>query len=144
LQKLVQAQAKEMETLKKREQVRQGKQKVVEAGPAQEVEKQPQRAGRNDREGQQNNPDNPEVGGNLDPRNAKRQLEIRISHQKKDAAQQDLRAASRIGGANPPPARQAGPQEHIAENIPEFGYIDYQFTPWIMSHALPHGFQFAK
>ena len=52
LQKLVQAQAKEIETLKKREQVRQGKQKVVEAGPVQEVEKQPQRARRNGGEGQ--------------------------------------------------------------------------------------------
>jgi hypothetical protein len=104
LQKLVQAQAKEIETLKKREQVRQGKEKVVDAGPVQEVEKQPQRARRNGREGQQNNPDNPEIGANPDARNAERQLEIRISHQKEDVAQQDLRAASRIGGANPPPA----------------------------------------
>ena len=41
LQKLVQVQAKEIETLKKREQVRKGKEKVVEAGPVQEVQKQP-------------------------------------------------------------------------------------------------------
>ena len=32
----------------------------------------------------------------------------------------------------------------MAENIPDFRYIDNPFTPWIMSHALPHGFQFAK
>jgi hypothetical protein len=68
LQKLVQAQAKEIETLKKREQVRQGKEKVVEAGPAQEAAEK------------QNNPDNLEIGGNPDPRNAERQLEIRIRH----------------------------------------------------------------
>jgi hypothetical protein len=35
-------------------------------------------------------------------------------------------------------------QEHIAKNVSEFGYIDNPFTPWIMSHALPHEFQFAK
>ena len=125
----MQVQEKEIETLKKREQVRQGKKKVVEAGPIQEVEKQPQRAGRNGGDRQQNNPDNPEIGANPDARNAERQLEIRISHQKEDVAQQDLRAASRIGGVNPPPAHQVGPQEHIAENIPEFGYIDHPFTP---------------
>jgi hypothetical protein len=39
LQKLVQAQEKEIENLKKREQVLLGKEKVVEAGPAQEIEK---------------------------------------------------------------------------------------------------------
>jgi hypothetical protein len=32
----------------------------------------------------------------------------------------------------------------MAENVLEFGYIDNPFTLWIMSHALPHGFQFAK
>jgi hypothetical protein len=32
----------------------------------------------------------------------------------------------------------------MAENVPDFRYIDNPFTPWIMSHALPHGFQFAK
>jgi hypothetical protein len=32
----------------------------------------------------------------------------------------------------------------MAENVLEFYYIDNPFTPWIMSHALPHGFQFAK
>jgi hypothetical protein len=32
----------------------------------------------------------------------------------------------------------------MGENIPDFGYIENPFTPWIMSHALPHGFQFAK
>jgi hypothetical protein len=74
----VQAQAKEIETLKKREQVRQGKAKVVEEGPIQEVEKQPQRSVRNCGDGQPNNPDNPGIG-NPDPRNAERQLEIRIS-----------------------------------------------------------------
>ena len=68
----MQVQEKEIETLKKREQVRQGKKKVVEAGPIQEVEKQPQRAGRNGGDRQQNNPDNPEIGGNPDPRNAER------------------------------------------------------------------------
>jgi hypothetical protein len=68
----VQAQAKEIETLKKWEQVRPGKEKMAEAGPAQEVEKQPQRVGRNDEEGQQNIPDNPKIDGNSDPRNAER------------------------------------------------------------------------
>jgi hypothetical protein len=32
----------------------------------------------------------------------------------------------------------------MAENVPDFEYIDNPFTPWIMSHALPHGFHFAK
>jgi hypothetical protein len=32
----------------------------------------------------------------------------------------------------------------MSKNILEFGYIDNPFTPWIMSHSLPHGFQFAK
>ena len=54
----------------------------MEAGPAQEIEKQPQRAGRNGGEGQQNNPDNPEINGNPDPHNAERQLESRVNHQK--------------------------------------------------------------
>ena len=58
----------------------------MEAGPAQEIEKQPQRAGRNGGEGQHNDPDNPEINGNPDPRNAERQLEIRVNHQKEDAA----------------------------------------------------------
>jgi hypothetical protein len=39
----VQAQAKEITTLKKREQVRKGKEKVVEEDPIQDVKKQPQR-----------------------------------------------------------------------------------------------------
>ena len=41
LQKLVQAQAKEIATLKKKEQVRKGKEKVVEDDPIYEIEKQP-------------------------------------------------------------------------------------------------------
>jgi hypothetical protein len=57
-----------------------------------------------------------------------------------------------VEGANPPPVppggqqagQHAGHQEHTAENIPDFGYIDNPFTPWIMSHTLPHGFQFTK
>jgi hypothetical protein len=32
----------------------------------------------------------------------------------------------------------------MAENVPDFGYIDNPFTPWLMSHALPHGLQFAN
>jgi hypothetical protein len=72
----------------------------------------------------------------------------RMSRHRENAFQQDFRATSRVGGGNPPPMPQVGPlavqQEHMAENIPEFGYIDNPFTPWIMSHALPHGFQFAK
>jgi hypothetical protein len=55
---------------------------------------------------------------------------------------------NRWRGGNLPPMPKGSPhaiqQEHIAENVSEFGYIDNPFTPWIMSHALPHEFQFAK
>jgi hypothetical protein len=43
----VQAQAKEIATLKKREQVRKGKDKVAKEDPVEEIEKQPRKEGEN-------------------------------------------------------------------------------------------------
>ena len=81
------------------------------------------------------------------PKNPEMQLEIRVSRR-----HEGVPHLSRVEGANPPLVPPGGQQagqptdneEHMAENVLDFGYIDNPFTPWIMSHALPHGFQFAK
>jgi hypothetical protein len=97
----------------------------AEKDPIVDGEKQQQKfAHDGDRDGERKNPE--------------KQLEVRVSRRHEGAP--DL---SRVEGSNPPPVppegqqagQHAGHQEHMAENIPDFGYIDNPFTPWIMSHA---------
>jgi hypothetical protein len=125
----VQSQAKENDS---EEEQQKGKQVVIEDDSEEERAQKHTQVNPRDAEKDNDNPEKQQRKSTLegekdgDPKNQERQQEGWVSHRHEGAPHQ-----SRVEGANPPPAplggqqagQPAGNQEHMAENVPDFGYI---------------------